>query len=257
VSWVLGVVAATLGGLLLWGLFSPRGIWRTLTGWSVSDPHGNEPGAVSYGIRRLVSAVGALGVAGVLLIAGVSFIGNLPQPAPPKSDIAVMWGEPDPEVVNRVVTAIPTAPTDLPGMPVLGYQPFGDNGAPSYLTRLKQYSLLSNPTPPGLIGSQPDEGFAAIDTAELVINVRGPILCIPRQAVVVETETTIQIGIFYGLPDSADGSAIDQLASCPADAALTASLLIPIALSTPVGDREVQNLDGTPIDKVKVVSSSD
>lgn len=244
-----------MGGLLLWGLFAPRSIWRSLTGWSVSDPHGNEPGATSYGVRRLVSAIGALGLVAVLVIQGTSIIGNLPQPAAPRSDIAMMWGSPDPQVVNRVVTAIPTPPGDLPAMPLLGYQPFGDNGAPSYLTRLKQYSLLADSAPPGYIGHDPDVGFAAIDTADLVVNVRGPILCIPRQAVVIETEATIQIGIFYGQPNAADGSTIDQIASCPADSPLTASLLVPIALSAPVGDREVQNLDGTPVDKVKVIGS--
>jgi hypothetical protein len=159
-------------------------------------------------------------------------------------------------VVNRVVTGFTAPPADLPEMPVLGYQPFGDGGAPSYLTRLKQFSLLGKFDMHGYIGSTPDDGFAAIDTADLVVNVRGPVLCIPRAAVVIETDTTIQVGIYYGLPDSADGSPIDQVAACPAGSTLTASILVPLKLSAPVGDRAVQALDGTPIDSVEIVVDS-
>lgn len=254
---MLWVVAATLGALLLWGLFAPRSNWRSLTGWSVSDTHGNEPGAAAYGVRRLVSGIGVLGLAGVLFVASSSFVASLPHPAPPLSAAHIMWGEPDPQVVNRVVGSAAAAPADLPQMPILGYQAFQDNGAPSYLTRLRTYSLLGNNDPAGYIGVVPDIGLASIDTASLVINVRGPILCIPRQAVIIETDTTVQIGIFYGVPDPADGSAVDQIASCPADAPLTASVLIPIALTNPVGDRKVQTLDGKAIDSVRIVTSGD
>ncbi len=256
VSALLGVVAATLGGLLVWALLAPRSNWRSLTGWSVSDTHRHEPGAGSYGLRRLVAGLGALGLATVLIVASSSLLRNLPQPAAPESAVQQMWGAPDPQVVNRVVTGLGAPPADLPAMPVLGYQPFGDNGAPSYLTRLQQYSLLGKVNPPGYIGSTPDEGFAAIDTADLVVKVRGPILCIPRAAVVIETDTTIQVGLFYGLPDSADGSPIDQVAACPAGSALTASLLVPLKLSAPVGDRAVQALDGTSIERVAIVADS-
>jgi len=253
---VLWVVAATLGLLLLWGLFAPKSSWRTLTGWSVSDPHGNEPGASAYGLRRLVSGIGALGLVGVLVVASSSFVANLPKPAPPLSSVHIMWGTPDPQVVNRVVTPLAAPPVDLVQEPIIGYQAFPDSGAPSYLTRLKQYSLLGKTEIPGFIGAPPDVGLGAIDTAALVINVRGPILCIPRQAVVIETDTTVQIGIFYGLPDSADGSAVDHVAGCPANATLTASVLIPIMLAKPVGDRSVQTLDGKDIDSVRIVTDA-
>lgn len=239
---------------MLWGLFAPRSHWRSLTGWSVSDPHASEPGAAAYGVRRLVSGIGTLALAGVLILAVSSFVTNLPKPAPPLSAVHIMWGAPDPLVVNRVVTSASGPPVDLPQMPVLGYQAFTNSGAPSYLTRLRTFTLLGDGNAPGYIGSTPDTGLAAIDTASLVVNVRGPVLCIPRQAVIIETETTIQIGVFYGLPDRADGAAIDQLASCPADSTLTASLLIPIDLANPVGDRKVQTLDGQDIDGVRIVT---
>ena len=255
-SSLLAVVAVTLGLLLLWGLFAPRSNWRSLTGWSVSDPHGAEPGATSYGVRRLVSALGALGIIGVLVIASTNYIANLPQPAPPLSSVRIMWGEPDPQVVNRVVTPLAVAPTDLQPMPVLGYQAFGSNGAPSYLTRLKPFTRLGQSDVAGYVGKDPDIGLAAIDTASLVLHVRGPILCIPRQVVVIETDTAVQVGVFYGLPDSADGSPVDHLAGCPTGSTLTASLLIPISLAAPLGDRKVQALDGSDIESVPVVTAA-
>lgn len=255
-SSLLAVVAVTLGLLLLWGLFAPRSSWRSLIAWSVSDPHRNEPGAVSYGLRRLVAGIGTLALAGVLVFAASSYIANLPKPTPALSSVRIMWGEPDPQVVNRVVTPVTTPPTDLQPMPVLGYQVFGSNGPPSYLTRLKQFSRLGSSDIPGYIGKDPDVGLAAIDTASLVLHVRGPILCIPRQVVVIETEKTVQVGVFYGLPDAADGSAVDHLAGCPTGSTLTGSLLIPIALANPLGDRTVQTLDGGAIESVDIVTSS-
>lgn len=251
-SAVLWVVVASLGALLLWGLFAPRSNWRSLTGWSVSDPHGNEPGAGSFAVRRLVSGLGTLALAAVLFVGLASFVATLPKPAPPLSAVRIMWGAPDPQVVNRVVSAATTPPANLPAMPILGYQAFANSGAPSYLTRLRQYSLLGDATPAGYIGTAPNVGLAAIDGAALVINVRGPILCLPRQMVIIESETTVKIGIFYGLPDSANGSAVDHIAGCPADSSLTASVLIPIPLASPVGDRKVQTLDGADIDSVRI-----
>jgi hypothetical protein len=65
--------------------------------------------------------------------------------------------------------------------------------------------------------------------------------------VVVETEETVQVAVYYGLPNSADGSPVDHIAGCdPADP-LTGSLLIPVQLSGPVLDRTVIDLAGNEI----------
>ncbi|MEP6481526.1 MAG: fumarate hydratase [Rhodoglobus sp.] len=253
-SLVLGIVAATMGGVLFWGLVAPRSNWQSLTGWSLSDPRTNEPGAFSYGLRRLVSAIGVLALVGVLIAASTTFVLNLPDAAPPRSAVHNMWGEPDPQVVNRVVQPLTAAPAGLPEMPIIGYQVFTNSGAPAYLSRLANYTLLGKTDMAGFIGNPPSVGFSAIDSASLVVSVRGPILCMPREAVVIETDKTIQIGIFYGVPDAADGSAVDQVKECPKDAALTASLLVPIALAGPVGDRELQALDGSKLVKVPVLT---
>ncbi len=255
VSWVLWVVVATLGALLLWGLFAPRSNWRSLTGWSVSDAHRDEPGTGTYAARRIVSALGAAALAVVLVSQVSSFIANLPKPPPPLSPVELMWGFPDPQVVDRVVTAISAAPATLPAVPIEGYQAFPGTGAPSYLTRLRRYTLRGDVAPAGIIGRAPDVGRAAIDGAALVVQVRGPLVCMPRQAVVIESETSVRIGIFYGLPDSTSGAAVDQISGCPANSAFSQPLLIPIVLASPVGDRTILALDGSVIDKVRILTA--
>ena len=255
-AWIFGTIAATLGLLFLWGLCAPRSQWHTLTAWSVSDPHAHEPGAAGYGMRRLASAVGLIGLTSVGFVAAASFIDRLPRPPVPPTPVHAMWGAPDPQIVNRVVRGVATPPAGLVAIPLIDYQGFPASGAPSYLTRLNTYALLGSSSIPGLIGAQPDAQASAIDTAELVVHVRGPLLCVPRAAVVVETDTTVKIGLYYGLPDSTDGSPLDNTKGCPTDSPVTASLLIPIDLTVPVGDRTVESLDGTELPSVRVVSSA-
>lgn len=254
-AWIFGTIAATLGLLFLWGLCAPRSQWLTLTAWSVSDPHAHEPGAAGFGMRRLASAVGLIGLAAVGFVAAASFVDRLPHPPVPPTPVHAMWGAPDPQVVDRVVRGISSPPAGLVAVPVLDYQAIPPTGAPSYLTRLNKYKLLGSNSIPGLIGAQPDGESSAFATAELIVHVRGPLLCIPRAAVVVETDATVKIGLYYGLPDSADGSAVDNTKGCPTDSTVTASLLIPIDLASPIGDRTVETLDGTEIESVRVISS--
>ncbi len=254
--WFFDLVAVILTGLFVWGLVAPRSQWWALTSWAIADPYKHEPGAGAYNLRRLASGVGLLGLVSVFLISTAPLLVSARSAGPP-SAVEQMWGSPDPQVVNRVATARTEPPTTLPEVPILGYQAFEESSTPPYLTPLKTYTLLGSSEISGLIGSDPDVGFSAVDTAHLVINVRGPILCIPRAVVVIETETTVQIAAYYGLPNSADGSAVDHLAGCPADSYLTASLLLPIRLSAPVGERELQALDGTPLTAVPLVEPED
>ena len=256
-NWIFGAIAATLGVLLLWGLFAPKSFWRVLSGWSVSDTYRSEPGAGTYGLRRLVAGIGVLGLAAVLAVNVVGYVRSIPAAAAAPSDITVMWGSPNPTVVNRDVTGVAAPPDGLVAVPILGYQAFGSSGTPSYLARLNTFTYLGKSAVAGYIGRDPDAGFAAVDSASMVVNVRGPLLCIPRVAVVTESDTLIQVGIFYGLPDSADGSPVDSVAGCPLDSTVTASLLVPIQLSAPVGDRVVQALDGSELQVVHLPDNSD
>lgn len=253
VGWVLGIAAFSLGLVLLWGLIAPRGQWRALVGWSVSDAHQYEPGGTAYGLRRLVSGIGLLGLVAVVGLSASAAIARSPGEAPPETPLEAMWGDVEPRIVNRIVTPAAAAPAGLVEFPVLAYQSFDDTGIPGYLSGLDEFELLGDADPNGYVGELPPVGNGALDFADLVINVRGPVLCVPRVIVMTETETEVRVGVFYGLPPADDGAEPDSVAGCPADATITGSLLIPLQLGSPLGERPVVALDGTPISEIPVI----
>jgi hypothetical protein len=251
-----------MGVVFLWGVLSPRSQWRALSGWSVSDPHVNEPGGAAYFVRRLLSGVGLLGLAGVMLLTSTSLIGPL-RTAPPADEVELMWGAPAPHYVERVFQTYSEPVAGLAPMPLLAYQGFEEDiDKPDYFLRLDRFSLLGEEDIPGYIGVPPDEGFSAIGFADLVVQARGPLLCIPREALVIETEESVTIAVYYGLPNppptiDEDGIEVaapqpDHVAGCPVDDAVTASVLIPVNLSAPLGERTVLTLDGEELREVPV-----
>lgn len=251
-AWVFGTLTFTLALLFVWGLVSPRSQWRVLRGWSVSDTHRNEPGGATYGMLRLGSAVGVIGLATVAIVAVTSAVANLPDPPRAKPAVEQMWGDPAPQLVNRIPRNLPSPPVGLVEVPVLGYQTF-DDGIPDYLLEMREFSLLGDAAPAGILGAEPEEGTSAIGSSNLLLHVRGPVLCIPRAVVVIETDTTVQVAVYFGLPDPLDEAAVvDHVAGCPADSHLTSSMLLPVQLSGPVLDRSVQALDGTELDYVEL-----
>jgi hypothetical protein len=199
-----------------------------------------------------MSALGALALGAVVVVTSTAGLFEVKRTIPEPSIIQTMWGSPEPDVVNRVVKPNAALPVGLVEFPVLDYQQFGDEGLPDYLSALDYYEYLGQDTPLGYIGGLPDVGYSGVDRADLVVHVRGPILCIPRAAVVKETEETVQIAIYYGLPNDPAGAAVDHVVGCPMDATLTASLLIPLELRAPVGNRTVQTLEGAEISRVLV-----
>lgn len=259
-TWVFGIIAVTLGIFFLWGLVSPRSQWRVLTAWSVSDPHSHEPGGAAYGWRRLLSAVGVLGLGAVGIVSVTpDLLSALPQEGPLVTPVEEMWGSPTPQLVDRSVRGSTTPPATFIEVPVLGYQDLDElDEVPLYLIDMKHFSLLGDGSPAGYIGSYPGDGYSGVGPADLVVNVRGPVLCIPREAVVLETDTSVQIAVYYGLPEgepAEDGTpapAPDHAAGCPADAAVTGSVLIPITLNAELGDRTVETTGGEPIRKVEL-----
>lgn len=250
-GWVFGTIATALAVLLVWGMFAPRSQWRVLRAWSVADPHDREPGRAVYGWIRLVSAIGVAGLAAVGVVGASTVMANRPQPPPPLSPLRVMWGAPAPQLLERVSSNLAEAPAGLVEVPILGYQRF-DDGIPAYVLDLREFTMLGDPDPAGIAGSEPEEGTSAIGSSNVLVHVRGPVLCIPRAVVVVESETAVQVGVFYGAPDDPQGETVDHVASCPLDDPVTGSLLIPVQLSGPVLDRVVTDLEGEPIAHVPV-----
>lgn len=251
-SWVFGSLAVLLGIVLLWGTVAPRSQWRVLAGWSTPHPYADEPSGAAYAVRRIVSAAGVVGVIAVLAAGSSALLPREAGNALPLPLVEQMWGTPPPRLVDRVITPIAAPPPGLVEFPVLGYQDLTD-GVPDYLRDLRPFTLLGDAAVPGYIGEEVDEGTTATGTADLIVHVRGPVLCIPRDAVAIETETAVQIAVYYGLPVAADGTAPDSVAGCAPDAALTGSVLIPLVLAAPLGEREVQGLDGAPLESVPLL----
>lgn len=250
-SWVFGALAVTVGLILLWGVVAPRSQWRALEAWSVSDRFRDEPGGASYGIRRLISGLGALTLLVVVGVSSAAAVANLPSDRPAPSLVSQLWGRPDPDVINRMIVPLSGPPGGLTEVPVLGYEDVADD-LPDYFDRLDNFTLLGDPDAPGYVGSLPDVGNGALDFADLVVHVRGPLLCIPRAVVLIETAETVKVGVYYGLPDAAADVPVDNAVSCPADAPVTSSVLIPLQLAAPLGERTVETLTDTPVREVKV-----
>ena len=170
-----------------------------------------------------------------------------------------MWGPVEPVVVDRVISPIGEPPAGYTEMPVLGYQDIPEDDRPGdYLRFLHPFELLGgNSEMPGLIGQDPGEGYSAMDTAELILNVRGPLLCVPRAAIIHETLDAVTVAVYYGLPDQPAGVAIDNAVSCPVDATVTTSVLLAVELKDPLGARQVVMLNGDAVPEVELIIAED
>jgi hypothetical protein len=250
----LVVVLGGLTILTLWGFAAPRSQWRVLTGWSHRDSSHDEPGAVILGIHRLVAGIALAGLA----LGGASVVGGLIDPAgqvsaPTNADpVRLLWGSPDPSVVNRVFVPVKVAPARLTREPVLRFQAVRPKTrSPGYLFGLGIYARPHDSATDGYLGASPTTGLSALDSADIVVQVRADRRCTPQQVLVVESDTAIVIAVYYGRPvgESLDAKALAAPCDPKASRDGSSSVLIPIELAAPVATRAVLNLEGTPISK--------
>lgn len=250
------IILVSLGIVFLWGFLSPRSQWRALISWSYRDPYLNEPTGFAYVMYRLVSVIGIISmvVSGVLVYQVEQ--ASAPVPPVPPTTAELLWGSPEPVVVNRVVQPLTAPPTGLVDQPILGYQDMtGRTRQPPYLFSLKNFSMPDAIIENGFIGTDPSVGLIALDTAKLVVRVAGDPQCFPHAAVVQETTAAVYVAIYYGraLPTGTEVEGADQcnvLAS-----SMNVSTIIPIPLVEPLGRRDVVTLNGSPIKRVELVSS--
>lgn len=248
----LVVVLGGLTILTLWGFAAPRSQWRVLTGWSHRDASGDEPGAVIVGIHRLVAAIALAGLA----VGGASIVSGLVDPSGQASQrtitdpVRLLWGTPDPTVANRVFVPVTIAPAGLTRETALRFQAVSaKTRTPGYLFSLATYSRPHPSATDGYLGAYPSVGLSALDTADTVVQVRADSRCTPQQVLVVESGTAIVIAVYYGRPvgESLDAKALAAPCDAKASGDKSSSVLIPIDLGAPVGNRAVLNLEGTPI----------
>ena len=252
------IIAASLGTLFLWGTIAPRGLWTVLISWSYRDAYRDEPSRAVFGLYRAIAAVG---IASVVLTTAVVWAG--PEEADAESPVARssverMWGTPIPSVVNRVVVPIEDLPEDLVEQPILGYQRMdGFRRQPTYLFGLPHFERDDAIGANGYVGRDPSVGLTALDSANLVVRVRGDVKCFPHQVVLVERHDAVRIGVFYGQANPSSGVNAVNLAACAAEPAKghAVSLLIPVRLAAPLGDRELLSLDGDRLREVQAIPS--
>ena len=253
------VMFALVAIVPIWAVISPRTQWRILVGWSERNPGAHEPGAIAIAVHRAVAAVAI--AATIFTFISLSPPANPPAESPERTaadPIRERWGTPDPRVVNRVFSTVTIEPTASIGsnplvrIPLQGFEAMdGAHRNPNYLFGLPSYSRPDAADGDGFLGVKPSIGMTALDSANIVVQVRADSRCTPQQVLVVESLISITVAVYYGLPIT--GASQSALAPCDANApASTAtSELIPIDLSRPVGDRSVVDLDGTPIAPVK------
>ncbi|QAV71324.1 fumarate hydratase [Salinibacterium sp. UTAS2018] len=247
-GWVWWFIAVPLGVAALWAIFAPRNQWRSLFSWSVANAHTAEPGGAAYASRQILAALALGSALTMIVIAMVATMVNEPQESSSPSDIQNMWGSPAPLLVYRTFQTAKSVDDSLVDVPIESYLSVNDDEYPPlYLLELEPFSRLGTTGIPGYIGSEPAETDSTITRADVVIHVRGPLLCIPRRVVAVETPDVVQLAVQYGLPTPSDGSKPDNVEACPVGEDLSGSVLIPVRLKDPIGERSVQSLDGTPL----------
>ena len=246
---LFSALAVVLVILFVWGALSPRSQWRVLVGWSVADAHAAEPGSTSLTFRRIISALGALALITALVVSSGTRI-SLGSSAPDRSTpLERMWGVPTPTLVDRAITPRADVPGDLAAGRMVAAQSL-EGGPARLLFDMPRFSLLGDDAPPGLVGASPEPGTTSFGPAELLVNSRGPVLCIPRSVVVQENEETVAVGVYYGLPDGVDGIWVHE---CDDDGSVTSSVLVPVPLQSAIGDRQVTDLEGAPLELVESV----
>lgn len=243
-TWVFALLAAVVAAALLWGLINPGAQWRVLVGWSTSDPATAEPGGAVHAVRRVICAIGLVGLIAVGTVATVDHVGSQARPPLPESMLQRMWGSPVPRLLDRVISSGVEAPTDLAPATVLAVQPITAGSAPSYLLDMPRWSRLGDQEPAGVLGSAPAKESTGYGSASLLLSVSGPLLCIPRAVVVQESETEIVVGVWFGLPDAPDGAPLDHIGGCPENPAASERVLVPVPLFSEVDDRRVVTMDG-------------
>jgi len=248
-------LVVVLGGLTIltvWGFLAPRSQWRLLTGWSNSDAPGGEPGAIVIGIHRAVAGIAlvALAVGAVSVVKGVTDPIGQARERTITDPVRVLWGNPDPTIVNRVFVPVSTPPVGLTREPTLRFQAVSPRSrTPGYLFALSTYYRPYASTSDGYLGAEPSVGLTALDTANIVVQVRADSRCTPQQVLVVQSSTAIAIAVYYGRPvgESLDAKALAAPCDPMATGDKSSSVLIPIDLGASVGNRAVLTLEGTPI----------
>lgn len=247
IAYVIGAVAILI---CLWGAISPRSQWEVLQSWQFRDREANEPSDIAFLLQR----IGCIIMIVLLVIVGVS-LANLTNenpdaassstPTPGPSAAESLWDAEAVMLYDYIVPLDTTAPASETPMTTVGYQLIaGAERTPGYLWELEEPTVVAG-IAPGL-GESPANGASALDTADLVVGIRLNMVCTPHQVVVIETAGTVQIAVYASLIGNAENGCEPSTSDGDDDPVL----VIPIDLASPLGDRELQGLDGSPVKQI-------
>lgn len=239
------------GVVFLWGVVSPRSQWHVLIGWTRGDPRLSEPGSVAYAASRMLSLIGMIvlvGTAASWIVGSATVVTPVREREPGPTE--TVWGQPRSYVVDRVFTPLQNPPEGLVLQAITGYQLVdGSRNSPDYLFASGKIREAGMAAQPGFLGVVPLPGTIALDTADLIVHVRGDDRCIPQRVVLVPVDGGVQIGVFFGQPTPVGAEEAVDTANCDPDppGARTRGFLIPIDILGDLADGAVQSLGGEPI----------
>lgn len=253
IAFALVVVLAIL---FLWGTVAPRSQWRLLISWTYREPHTDAPSGWAVSLHRVIAAIG---IAGLLAGGGIAwqrYLDALPEPPAPPSAVEQMWGDADTVVVNRIVTTTTRVPPELVRVDPSAYHAMdGQRRQPTYLFQMETLELPEGEDAGGLVGEQPSPGLVALDMARVVVLATADARCVPRQVFMQEGPSSVRVAVYFGRPDLPDGTVDPEgIDACAPGSRGARSVLIPLQLASPLGERLVTDLDGVPLRRAPIIN---
>lgn len=248
-------LVVVLAILFLWGLMAPRSQWRLLLSWTYREPHTDAPSGWAFSLHRVIAAVGVVGLLAGGGIAWQRYLDAMPEPPPEPSALEQMWGDESVVVVNRVISPVSRLPAGLVRVDPSAYHAMdGQRRQPTYLFDLDTLELPAGGAAGGLVGAQPSAGLRALDLAHVVVLATADAHCIPREVFLQEGPSSVRVAVFYGRPNLPDGSVDPEGAdACAPGGSGARSVLIPLQLGTPLGERLLTDLDGVPLRRAPII----
>ena len=248
-------LVVVLAILFVWGMIAPRSQWRLLVSFTYREPHTDAPSGWAFSLHRVIAAIG---VAGLLAGGGIAwqrYVDALPEPPAPPNPIEQMWGDADTVVMNRVVTTTTSVPSGLVRVDPSAYHAMdGQRRQPTYLFGVATLEIPDGETAGGLVGEQPTTGLVALDLARVVVLATADAHCIPREVFLQEGPSSVRVAVYFGRPDLPDGTADPEgVDACAPGSSGARSILIPLQLASPLGERLVTDLDGVPLRRAPII----
>jgi len=90
--------------------------------------------------------------------------------------------------------------------------------------------------------------------ARVVVLATADARCVPRQVFMQEGPSSVRVAVYFGRPDLPDGTVDPEgIDACTPGSRGARSVLIPLQLASPLGERLVTDLDGVPLRRAPII----